>query len=240
MALKEGTPAPPPAPQPPQANEEDDYVLHEGRPLGTDLSAYLDYAPERYEAILQAKVAALLPAFIPFFAASDAGGVHPEVFRSPARHYRLRIKLGIGVLPTGEAGGKGRGRLTYLMWDAEGRPVPVSDFPVASRRINALMPRLLAALETGPPVLRRGLRAVGFLDTLAGDALVSLMYKVPISDIGDGDGGEGEGEEGPSWAAAARTWLRDALGVQVRVGVWHSVVDGPSIEHNDHHCRRLI
>lgn len=221
-------PQPQPPPTPPAADatgeEAANYVLHEGRALGSDLSAYLDYDPARYEAILQAKVDALLPLFAPFMAA-DAGP--PEVFRSPARHHRLRAKLGVGVLPPspsssaddnddgGGGGEKGAGtaaatreseRLAYLMWDPEGRPVPVADFPVASRRINALMPRLLAALERGPPVLRRGLRAVNFMDTLAGQdrMLVSLMYKVPIAD-------------GPeeSWAPAARRWLRDGLGIQV-------------------------
>lgn len=204
---------------------EENYVLHEGRALGSDFSAYLDFDPARYEAILQAKVDALLPLFAPFMAPDAAP---PEVFRSPARHHRLRAKLGIGVLPppapttdstdATDGGGAqeqqqakaGAGRLAYLMWDPEGRPVPVADFPVASRRINALMPRLLAALEAGPAVLRRGLRAVNFMDTLAGGedgVLVSLMYKVPIADCG------AEGEE--CWVPAARRWLRDGLGVQV-------------------------
>ena len=212
---------------------EENYVLHEERALGSDFSAYLDFDPARYEAILQAKVDALLPLFAPFMAPDAAP---PEVFRSPSRHHRLRAKLGIGVLPPpapttdptdatdATDGGRpqeqqqakaGAGRLAYLMWDPEGRPVPVADFPVASRRINALMPRLLAALEAGPAVLRRGLRAVNFMDTLAGGGdgvLVSLMYKVPIADCGAEGGVEGEEE---CWTPAARRWLRDGLGVQV-------------------------
>lgn len=218
MALEEAAAASAPATNPSERDnqgEELNYVLHEGRALGSDLSSYLDVVPDRYDEMLQAKVEALLPAFAPFMAADAAA---PEVFRSPARHYRLRCKLGVGVLPppvspsssSAAAAGEAAAatELTYLMWDSERRPVPVADFPIASRRINELMPRLLAALEAGPPVLRRGLRAASFLDTLAGDTLVSLMYKAPIAD----DGGEG------SWAPAARRWLRDGLGVQVCVG----------------------
>ncbi len=156
--------------------------------LGTDLQ-YLDMAPSpaTYEAALQTKVHTLQQLFQPYWPHDK-----PTVFRSPSTHHRLRAKLGVGMV---------EGKLAYLMWDDAKKPVPVASFPIASQRINELMPRLLVALKTGPGELRSGLRAVNFLDTLAGDTLISLMYKLPLV-------------EG-TWAVAARLHLKEALGVQV-------------------------
>jgi hypothetical protein len=54
------------------------------------------------------------------------------------------------------------------------------EFPVAAPSIYRLMPRLLEALASGPPVLLRGLRAVNFLSTMAEDMVVRLYYTTSI------------------------------------------------------------
>jgi len=215
------------------AEEDADGILliqHEA--LGTDLS-YLrleDHSAEQYEASLQEKVQTLRALFQPYWSSALT------VFRSPPMHHRLRAKFGIGRVVAHkkeedeeqeekeeeeDLGKVSKGtaaktttstKLCYLMWGSDERPVAVSSFPLASRRINELMPRLLLALEAGPVVLRRGLRAVNFLDTLAGDTLISLMYQVPLLEGGT-EGGEEGGRGG--WAEAAGTWVRDGLGVQV-------------------------
>ena len=88
--------------------------------------------------------------------------------------------------------------LTYLLQD-EGKWFPLAQFPVATRRINELMPRLLAALQGSPP-LRGMLTSVAFLDTLAEDVMVvTLVYK-------------GEGRLDDAWLSAA-TATAAALGV---------------------------
>lgn len=59
------------------------------------------------------------------------------------------------------------------------KTVRMDDYPVASERINALMPALLDAIREVPP-LRHKLFQVEFLTTLTGEALVSLIYHRPL------------------------------------------------------------
>lgn len=61
------------------------------------------------------------------------------------------------------------------------KTVRMDDYPVASERINALMPALLAAIRDVPP-LRHKLFQVEFLTTLTGEALVSLIYHRPLDE----------------------------------------------------------
>src|SRR5690625_7692640 len=55
------------------------------------------------------------------------------------------------------------------------RPFIIDSFPVASHKINELMPLLLTAINE-QPILRQRLFQMEFLTTVSGDALVSLMY----------------------------------------------------------------
>ena len=73
--------------------------------------------------------------------------------------------------------------LDYVMFPRHDStsPVPITNFPVACERIQALMPALIALLK--PDVtLRRKLFQVEFLSTLAGDTLVSLIYHRRLDD----------------------------------------------------------
>jgi hypothetical protein len=138
---------------------------------------------------------------------------------SPPTHYRCRCKFVVGIAATtaaaGSTGGfdlRGVGNPAFTPTAATTAPlalhihdrgawVPVTHFPVATARINTLMPAVVRALEASP-LLRAGVTGVSFLDTLAGDApVVTLVYM----------GGEGLG---PAWAAAAAA-ARSALGACV-------------------------
>lgn len=116
-----------------------------------------------------------------------------EVFASPPSHYRMRAEF--RVWHEGED-------LFYAMFEADPeapkgqRVVRIDRFPVASERINELMPALLDAIREDD-ILRRRLFQVEFLTTLAGDALVTMIYHKPL----DAD-----------WEARARE-LQAALGV---------------------------
>src|SRR5690606_27799509 len=55
------------------------------------------------------------------------------------------------------------------------KPFVIDTFPVASKRINALMGPLLDAINSDP-LLRVRLFQVEFLTTLSGDALITLLY----------------------------------------------------------------
>ena len=67
--------------------------------------------------------------------------------------------------------------LYYAMFDPRQPKTPqrVTEFPIASRTIQAAMPRLLRLLHA-EPVLRRKLFQVEFLSGLSGQLLVSLIY----------------------------------------------------------------
>jgi tRNA (uracil-5-)-methyltransferase len=78
------------------------------------------------------------------------------------------------------------------------KAILIDDFPIASERINALMPRLKAAWQASE-VLSNRLFQVEFLTTLAGDAMVTLCYHRPLDE---------------AWETAARV-LAEQLGVSL-------------------------
>ncbi len=88
----------------------------------------------------------------------------PEVFESPREHYRLRAEFRLWR----ETGNEKRHYAMFEQGDKH-TPILIEDFPIASRRINELMPRLKAAWAD--PALGFKLFQVEFLTTLAGDAL---------------------------------------------------------------------
>ncbi len=122
--------------------------------------------PDLYDTLLASKVESLLPRF-----REDFSGA-PDVFPSSPTGFRLRAEF--RVWHEGED-------LNYVMFrrGEPKAPVPVSEFPVASPAIQALMPKLRHLLIT-TPVLRRKLFQVEFLATLSGDMLVTLIYHRPL------------------------------------------------------------
>lgn len=123
--------------------------------------------PTQYAAQLAAKQARLQDLLAPFDAPE------PAVFASPAEHYRLRAEFRLW---------REDGQRHYAMFEGDKHsPVLIEQFPIASARINALMPRLKAAWQ-GSEVLSHKLFQVEFLTTLKGDALITLCYHRPIDD----------------------------------------------------------
>jgi len=61
------------------------------------------------------------------------------------------------------------------------KAILIDDFPIASRRINELMPRLKSAWQASE-VLSFKLFQVEFLTTLSGDALITLAYHRPLDE----------------------------------------------------------
>lgn len=92
----------------------------------------------------------------------------PEVFGSAHRHYRQRAEFRFW-----HAGADG----FYAMFDpaTPREPVRVDSFPAASQRINTLMVSLRGVVLASPE-LKSGLFQVEFLDTLAGETLLTLIY----------------------------------------------------------------
>ncbi|WP_313201574.1 tRNA (uridine(54)-C5)-methyltransferase TrmA [Pseudomonas sp.] len=147
------------------------------------MSAVFD--PSAYDTQLEGKVARLRTLLAPF------GAPEPAVFDSPREHYRLRAEFRLW---------REDGQRHYAMF-APGdkhKAILIDDFPIASQRINELMPRLKAAWQASEALGNR-LFQVEFLTTLAGDAMITMCYHRPLDE---------------AWEVAARQLAED-LGVSV-------------------------
>ncbi|WP_110687932.1 tRNA (uridine(54)-C5)-methyltransferase TrmA [Salinicola aestuarinus] len=150
--------------------------------------------PSRYAAQLDAKrqrIEAQFAAFEP---------PELEVFASPAAHYRMRAEFRLwhegddlfyAMFEPDHEAPRHRGKVAQ-------RIVRLDTFPVASERINALMPALLDAIRDDP-LMRYKLFQVEFLTTLSGEALVTLIYHKALDE---------------AWEARARE-LQETLGVSL-------------------------
>jgi tRNA (uracil-5-)-methyltransferase len=130
------------------------------------MSAVFD--PSSYTQQLDEKVARLRALLAPFDAPE------PSVFDSPREHYRLRAEFRLW---------REDGQRHYAMFAPGEKHVPIliERFPIASQRINDLMPRLKAAWQ-GDAALSNKLFQVEFLTTLDGDAMVTLCYHRPLDE----------------------------------------------------------
>ncbi|SDD24719.1 tRNA (uracil-5-)-methyltransferase [Pseudomonas guariconensis] len=147
------------------------------------MSAVFD--PSAYSTQLEGKVARLRELLTPF------GAPEPAVFDSPREHYRLRAEFRLW---------REEGQRHYAMFapGEKHKAILIDDFPIASERINALMPRLKAAWQASEELGNR-LFQVEFLTTLAGDAMITMCYHRPLDD---------------AWEVAARQLAED-LGVSI-------------------------
>lgn len=121
-----------------------------------------------YAAQLAEKKARLQELLAPFAAPE------PEVFDSPLSHYRMRTEFRLW---------REDGQRHYAMFEPGDKraPILIDEFPVASRRVNELMPPLKAAWQASE-ALSFKLFQVEFLTTLSGDALITLAYHRPLDD----------------------------------------------------------
>ncbi|GLC71327.1 hypothetical protein PLESTF_001103400 [Pleodorina starrii] len=121
--------------------------------------------------------------------AADGGGAAAAAAASTSAPAAAASEAAAAAAPPARGGGGGGG----------GRPkgprrVTVESFPVASRQLNELM-EVVRRECAECPELRTRLFQANFHTTLAGDAMVTLLYHRKL---------------GPEWAAAAER-LRDAL-----------------------------
>ncbi|MCC6074299.1 tRNA (uridine(54)-C5)-methyltransferase TrmA [Pseudomonas sp. GCM10022188] len=147
------------------------------------------FDPTQYAAQLAAKKARLEELLAPFAAPE------PEVFDSPLEHYRLRAEFRLWREEDGRH---------YAMFEGDKHtPVLIEQFPIASARINELMPRLKAAWQASE-VLSHKLFQVEFLTTLKGDALITLCYHRPIDAAWQAEAERLAGELGVSLIGRSR------------------------------------
>ena len=127
-----------------------------------------DINPDAYDQLLEEKARAVCALLAPYRPPA------PRIFPSSPTGYRMRAEF--RIWHDGD-------NLDYVMFPRHNRasPVPITHFPVACERIQALMPTLINALKA-ENTLRRKLFQVEFLSTLAGDTLVSLIYHRRLDD----------------------------------------------------------
>jgi tRNA (uracil-5-)-methyltransferase len=118
--------------------------------------------PQHYEDLLQQKVDAVCQLLEPL------SPPQPEVFPSSPEGFRLRAEF--KIWHEGED-------LNYVMFRREDpkTPVTITEFPIASSCIQAMMPILRDKLKMND-ILRRKLFQVEFLAALSGELIVTLIY----------------------------------------------------------------
>src|SRR5690554_1340735 len=115
-----------------------------------------DYSPDAYLQQLQAKKLRLQDLL------SEFNAPEPQVFASAEQHYRLRAEFRLWR--------EGDQRFYAMFAPGDNRtPIFVENFPIASERINQLMPRLKEAWSNNQALSER-LFQVEFLTTLSGEA----------------------------------------------------------------------
>ena len=128
----------------------------------------MTFDSQAYTAQLEEKVSRLRDLLAPFDAPE------PTVFDSPLKNFRLRAEFRLW---------REGGERHYAMFAPEDKrtPILIEDFPIASLRINQLMPQLKAAWKASS-ALSHKLFQVEFQTTLAGDAMVTLCYHRPLDE----------------------------------------------------------
>ena len=126
------------------------------------------FSPENYDSLLKEKAEALEQQFSLFNMPSL------DIYSSEPANYRMRAEF--RVWHEGE-------RLHYAMFDPKDKSKPyfLENFPIASRRINELMPVLIELLGSSK-VLSKRLFQIEFLTTQTNEALISLIYHRPLGD----------------------------------------------------------
>ncbi|MEC9144166.1 MAG: tRNA (uridine(54)-C5)-methyltransferase TrmA [Pseudomonadota bacterium] len=127
-----------------------------------------DFQPERYQELLNEKVATVRSDF----KALDAP--EPQIFPSPNHSFRIRAEF--RVWHDDED-------LNFVMFERERprEPIKITTFPFGSAGMQALLQPLRVLLQ-GNAILRTKLFQVEFLSTLSGECLVTLIYHRKLDD----------------------------------------------------------
>lgn len=127
-----------------------------------------DFTPNAYEDLLAEKIGAIVGDFEAF------GAPRPSVVRSTKDSFRMRVEFRVWHEDD---------QLDFVMFDRDAPkiPVPILEFPIASKTIQAILSPLRTALA-GNSELRRKLFQIEFLSTQSGQVLVTLIYHRQLDD----------------------------------------------------------
>ncbi|RMA81071.1 tRNA (uridine(54)-C5)-methyltransferase TrmA [Umboniibacter marinipuniceus] len=124
--------------------------------------------PENYQALFAEKTQRIKAMLSPFYQGEL------DTYESAPEFYRMRAEFRVWHTDDGAH---------YAMFQPGDNKTPIfiDQFPVASKEINALMPKLLAEVNNSELLAKR-LFHIEFLATLSGDMLVTFIYHRPLSD----------------------------------------------------------
>lgn len=131
------------------------------------------FTHDDYHAQLSAKIDRITAQFAPFNPPAL------EVYESPISHFRQRAEFRIWHTDK-----DGADDMFYAMFERDGKSkkvIKITDFAIASRAINELMPVLLNELKQSS-LLKNKLFQIDFLHTLHGQMLVTLIYHKKLDD----------------------------------------------------------
>ena len=131
------------------------------------------FTHDNYHAQLSAKIDRITAQFTPFNPPAL------EVYESPISHFRQRAEFRIWHTDK-----DGADDMFYAMFERDGKSkkvIKITDFAIASRAINELMPVLLNELKQNS-LLKNKLFQIDFLHTLHGQMLVTLIYHKKLDD----------------------------------------------------------
>mmetsp|Transcript_20871 Transcript_20871/g.71096 ORF Transcript_20871/g.71096 Transcript_20871/m.71096 type:complete len:506 (-) Transcript_20871:1625-3142(-) len=219
--------------------------------------------PHCYEQELASKVASLRALF-----ECDHKGRPPlsvpttEVFCSPPEHFRERAEFRIwhprshcrdrpgDERDAGDSAAYHEPAPQYVMFE-DSLPRAVQRFPMASKRIcDELMPTLINTVQTRR-ALRHKLFQANFHTTLAGDALVTLLYHRQLDEAWTNDakelrealgGASVVGRARKQKVVVGRDWVQEALEVQGREGgpLRYRQLEGAFSQPNAAVCRHML
>jgi len=164
-------------------------------PAGEEAGLNVVCRVDEYDALLQLKLAKVQALFAEH-AVEIPSAVQVET--SPPAFFRFRADFRVWHVNRRDDD-SAEGKMFYAMTPKGSKqPVEVCGFPMGSRKLNELMAPLLEHLKTNAK-LRKQLYEARFLTTLAGDALITLIYHKPVNE---------------EWVAEAKK-VAEALGVSV-------------------------
>ena len=164
-------------------------------PAGEEAGLNVVCRVDEYDALLQVKLG-IVKALFAENAVEIPAAVQVET--SPPAFFRFRADFRVWHVSRRDDDSTD-GKMWYAMTPkGTKQPVEVCGFPMGSRKLNELMPPLLEHLKTNA-ILRKQLYEARFLTTLAGDALITLIYHKPVDEV---------------WVAEAKK-VSEQLGVSV-------------------------
>jgi tRNA (uracil-5-)-methyltransferase len=127
-----------------------------------------DIQEDQYESLLAEKTRRIESQFKQF------GIPDIQVFASQPKHFRLRAEF--KVWHEGD-------RCFHAMFErgTKNGPIEITNFPIASKAIAQLMPKLIAEINQSVELKHR-LFQLEYLNTLSGDMLVTLIYHRQLND----------------------------------------------------------